>query len=137
MRSTNFNPKGDLIVVPSKIWGRVESKELLLAIDTASASTVIAPDVIEAVGYHPRDGLRVTSVRSAAGVERGYTLKAARFAALGFVLNDFEVHVFDLPAGFGINGLIGLSFLRHLDYEIRSVIGRISVRPAVAEARPS
>jgi hypothetical protein len=31
-----------------------------------------------------------------------------------------------LPEGFGIDGLLGLSFLRHFNYEIRSAEGRIS-----------
>ena len=79
----------------------------------------------------------MTTVRSAVGSEHGYTLKVARLTALGFAMHDFEVNVFDLATGHGIDGLIGLSFLRHFDYEIRSIVGRISVRPAVADPRPS
>ncbi|MBK7073617.1 MAG: hypothetical protein IPH44_15060 [Myxococcales bacterium] len=45
----------------------------------------------------------------------------ARFATLGFSHQRFRVHVFDLAEGYGIDGLVGLSFLDHLNYEIRSV----------------
>jgi hypothetical protein len=52
------------------------------------------------------------------------------FASLGFGFDDFLVHVHDLPAGFGIDGLLWLSFLKRFNYEIRSVEGRIRVEIA-------
>jgi predicted aspartyl protease len=134
MTITHFNPAKDLIVVDSKIWGPCGRERLSFAIDTASAATVIAPYVVDGLGYSPRDGLAITTVRSAVGKEQGYTLKVSRFAALGFVFADFEVNVFDLAGGHGIDGLIGLSFLRHFDYEIRSAAARITVRPAMPDA---
>jgi hypothetical protein len=36
-------------------------------------------------------------------------------------------HVHDLPDGIGIDGLLGLSFLRHFNYEVRSQEGRICI----------
>jgi len=52
-------------------------------------------------------------------------MRAMRFAALGFTTKDFRVHVHDLPEGIGIDGLLGLSFLKQFNYEIRSAEGRI------------
>jgi len=40
-------------------------------------------------------------------------------------IDDFRIHVHDLPETLGIQGLLGLSFLRRLNYEIRSAEGRI------------
>ena len=74
-----------------------------------------------------RPGDTITSVRSAIGKEPGYMLRVARFASFGFSLPDFAVHVHDLPEGFGIDGLLGLSFLRHFNYEVRSHEARILV----------
>lgn len=51
----------------------------------------------------------------------------ARFSALGFTVPDFRIHVFDLAAGYGIDGLIGLSFLRQFNYDVRSADGLIRV----------
>jgi hypothetical protein len=42
------------------------------------------------------------------------------------------VHAHDLPEGWAIHGLIGLSFLRQLNYEIRSTEGRLLVDRAAA-----
>jgi hypothetical protein len=53
-----------------------------------------------------------------------------RLATLGFTLTDFRIHVFDLAAGHGIDGLIGLSFLNELNYEVRSREGLIRVEQA-------
>lgn len=137
MKITEFDRTRDLIIVESKIWGRGRYRDLSLAIDTAAAATVVTPYVIEWIGYTARDGTAITTVRSAIGKEQGYILKVARFAALGFVFQDFEVNVFDLAAGHDIDGLIGLNFLQHFDYEIRSIAGKIAVRPATADTASS
>ena len=65
--------------------------------------------------------------RTAIGKEQGYLLRVAKFSALGYDLPDFRVHVHDLPDGFGIEGLLGLSFLRNFDYEVRSTLGQLRV----------
>ena len=43
------------------------------------------------------------------------------------IITNFRIHAQDLPAGWGIDGLIGLSFLRLFNYEVRSQEGRINV----------
>lgn len=53
--------------------------------------------------------------------------RVSRFSSLGFSATDFTIHVHDLPEGFGIDGLLGLSFLRKLDIEIRFSEGRLLV----------
>jgi hypothetical protein len=43
------------------------------------------------------------------------------------------VHAQDLPEGWGIEGLVGLTFLRQFNYEIRSLEGRILVERAAPD----
>ena len=69
-------------------------------------------------------------LRSAVGREQGYLIRVARFACLGHHSTEYRVHAHDLPEGWGIEGLIGLSFLRQFNYEVRSVEGRILVERA-------
>ena len=64
-------------------------------------------------------------MRSAVGREHGYIIRVARFSSLGHREDNYGVHVQDLPEGWGIEGLIGLTFLRQFNYEIRSADGRI------------
>ena len=98
-----------------------------LALDTGSAHTVIAASLIDDLGYSPRHGEAITTVRTAVGKEQGYVLRVSRFRTLRFTVSDFPVHVFDLPDGFGIDGLVGLSFLRRFNVEIRLAEGRLLV----------
>ncbi len=132
MKVARFDPTGALIIVDAQIWGHGgrEKRLLSLAIDTGSSETVIVPEIVDELGYSPRDGEAVTTVRGAVGKEHGYTLRLARFASLGFAVPDFRVHVFDLASGWGIDGLIGLSYLRQFNYQVRSAEGRLLVERA-------
>jgi len=125
VKITRFDPNASLILVNAMIWGPRGHKGLTLALDTAATLTHIIPDVLDDIGYGPRDGDRVTSITSAIGDEPGYTMKVAKLSALGFSATDFRIHVHDLPESFAFQGLLGLSFLRQLNYEIRSAEGRI------------
>ncbi len=130
MTATRFDRARDLIVVEAVVVGPLWPVLLALAIDTGSTETVVMPWVVDELGYSPRDGKQITRVRSAIGDEHGYTLRVDRFMALGFTREAFRVHVFDLAAGYGIDGLVGLSFLNALNYEVRSREGLVRAEPA-------
>jgi hypothetical protein len=66
-------------------------------------------------------------IRSAAGRESGYLIRVARFACLGYQATEFRLLAHDLPDGWGIDGLVGLSFLRPFNFEIRPTEGRMLV----------
>lgn len=100
---------------------------MTLAFDTAASHTHILPEIIDELGYSPLDGTEITSVSSAIGKETGYMLRLQRFESLGFGFDQFSVHVHDLPTGIGLDGFLGLSFLKNFNYEIRSAEGRIVV----------
>ncbi|MBK9034065.1 MAG: clan AA aspartic protease [Myxococcales bacterium] len=127
MKVTPFDPLDDLIIVPARVDGPNGSLRARLALDTGSSETVVKAELIDMLGYSPRDGEAMTTVRAAVGKEHGYTLKVERFVALGYTVADFRLHVFDLPDGFGIDGLIGLSYLRQFNYQVRSAEGRLLV----------
>ena len=130
MKITRFDPADVLIIVTGRIWGPRGDKQVSLAFDTAATQTHVIPDVLDEIGYSPRHGDRVTSITSAIGEEPGYMMPIPRFSALGFTVEDFRIHVHDLPDTLGIQGLLGLSFLKKFNYEIRSVEGRILVERA-------
>ncbi len=130
MIETRFGRSCGLIVVDANLVGPRREITVMLALDTGSTETVVSPWVVDAVGYSARDGEQLTRVRSAIGDEQGYILRVERFATLGFSHERFRVHVFDLAEGYGIDGLVGLSFLDRLNYEIRSVEGLFRATPA-------
>jgi predicted aspartyl protease len=102
-------------------------RPLKLVVDTGAVETVIVPEILDELGFNPRDGEAITMMRSAVGCEPGYLIRVPQFECLGHLARDFRVHAHDLPSAWNIRGLIGLSFLRHFNYEIRSLEGRICV----------
>ena len=127
MKIRRFDPTDDLIIVKAWLYGPRGYRPLSLALDTAASETHVVPEIVDDLGYSPRHGEAITSVSSAIGKEPGYMLRVSRFASLGFSFPDFPVHVHDLPDGIGIDGLLGLSFLRRFNYEIRSKEGRVLI----------
>ena len=134
MTSLRFNPDGDLIRVPAVVAGNGRRTNVRLAFDTGSTETLLMPHVIALLGYGEQDAIRRTVIRGPCGSEPGYILRVGRFTALGFSILDFVVHAHDLPADHGIDGLLGLSFLRHFNDEIRSVEGIIKIERAALPA---
>ena len=132
MKTTRFDNSRDLIMLEGGVWGpRKGSKRLLrLVLDTGAVETIIIPEILDELGYSARQGDAITVMRSAVGREEGYMIRVSRFACLGHQASDFRVHAHDLPEGWGIDGLIGLSFLQKLNYEVRTVEGRILVERA-------
>jgi predicted aspartyl protease len=132
VKVTRFDHARDLIIVEGRVWGPAarQSRSLRLVLDTGAGETIIVPEVLDALGYSPRHGEERTVIRSAVGREEGYMIRVARFATLQHHATEFRIHAHDLPEGWEIEGLIGLSFLRQLNYEIRSREGRILVERA-------
>jgi hypothetical protein len=130
MKVTRFDPNDDLIIVEGRVWGSrpQRSRPIRLVPDTGAAETIIIPEVLDELGYSALGGEARTVMRSAVGHEEGYLIRIARLACLGHQAGDFRVHAQDLPEGWGIEGLIGLTFLRQFNYEIRSTEGRILVQ---------
>lgn len=125
MTVTHFDPNGTLVIISAHVWGPRGDTKVSLALDTGATLTHVVPDFLDGIGYGPQHGDRVMSVTSAIGEEPGYMMPLSRFSALGFTFENFRVHVHDIPNALGVHGLLGLSFLRQLNYEIRSDEGRI------------
>ncbi len=124
---TYFETSQKLIFVTGTIKGPRAASQVRLVLDTGASETLIVPEVAEEIGYGPRDGEGRTTVSSALGKEHGYRLRVAQLSTLGFSLRNYPVNVFDLAESDDIHGLIGLSFLKLFNYEVRSEEGRILV----------
>jgi predicted aspartyl protease len=127
MRVTSpFDYEGELILVEVKLRGPRGAALRRLVLDTGAAATTLLPEVIDELGYTAHDGNRRTRVHSAIGEEHGYSLNVAEFSALGVTTPNFMVNVFDLDHE-GFDGLLGMNFLRHFNFEVRPEDRRILV----------
>jgi hypothetical protein len=122
-----------MIMVEATLWGPNGQADLYLALDTASAHTLVLPEIMDGLGFNPSHGEKITNVYSAVSSEQGYVIRAPQFSALGFTRTGFLIHVFDLAERSGIDGLLGLSFLHHYNYTVRSTEGLLLVEEAVAD----
>lgn len=57
---------------------------------------------------------------------RSTDTRVAEFSALGVTTPDFMVNVFDLDQE-GVDGLLGMNFLRHSNFEVRPADRRILI----------
>lgn len=82
MKATRFSPSDDLIIVDCRVWGPQlrSARPARLVVDTGAAVTVIVPEILDELGYNPRDGEAITVMRSAVGREQGYLIRVVRFA---------------------------------------------------------
>jgi clan AA aspartic protease (TIGR02281 family) len=128
-RETPFATHRELIFVRGRIAGPLGTTTVRFVLDTGAVYTTITPEVADDIGYSARDGTRRTRVRTAIGSEQGYVLPVSELSALGVAMRNFPVHVFDLGHD-DVDGLVGLNFLNHLNYEIRSAERRIFIEPA-------
>ena len=121
---TTFDLVGDLIGVDAIVTGPTGTTDVKLILDTAAVLTTLVPSVAESIGYSAalRVGWSVT--RTAAAEERGYIVRA-EVSTLGFTMPNHRVVVADL--GYGIDGVLGINFLRHFNLEIRFADRRIVV----------
>lgn len=126
---TAFDRDAPLIVVTGRVVGPLGPRRVELVLDTGAEETIIAPEVLDKLGYSARDGDAFSSVSSIIGREVGYFIRVRSFEALGYTLPDFRVAAHDFPDGFGIDGLLGLSFLRRFDLDLRWKTGEIHLTP--------
>lgn len=115
-----FQFLGELIVVEVRLRGPRSESVRNLVLDTGAAATTLIPEVIDDLGYSARDGNKRSRVHSAIGEEHGYSLNVAEFSALGVTTPNFMVNVFDLDHE-AFDGLLGMNFLRHFNFEVRPV----------------
>ena len=125
-----FDPSLNLIIVEGVVTGPLGQRRIDLALDTGSTETLLSPEILDHLGYNPKDAEAVTTVTSVVGVEPGYLRRVERFSALGHDFSNFQIHAHDLPENCGLDGLLGLNFLLQFNYEIRSKEGLIRLELA-------
>jgi clan AA aspartic protease (TIGR02281 family) len=124
--SRSFVRERELIIVEAKVVGPANATKARLVLDTGAAATTLVPELIEDIGYTRRNGFKKAKVHTAVGEEKGYWLRVAEFSVLGVTTPDFAVTVFPLGHP-DIDGLVGMNFLRHFNFEVRPAERRILI----------
>lgn len=116
-----FNPHHGLIVVGAELYGPSRSIVLRLALDTGASTTMISIAPLATAGYDPALVGERVQVTTAAGSEFLPRLTIERLSSLGCDRADLAILGHTLPPSTGVDGLLGLDFLRgqHLSIDFR------------------
>jgi hypothetical protein len=111
--TTAFNPQEELIVVKAILEGPSgQSVSVRLALDTASTGTLIGVKSVSAAGYDLANATTHSRLTTASGVHSAPRLTMTKLSALGRSRANFSILAHTLPVGSGIDGLLGLDFIR-------------------------
>jgi hypothetical protein len=125
--SDQFDSRDGLILVRVKLWGPDGDTVLTLALDTGATDTLIGIGPLVTVGYDPvlaHDRVQVTTGSSVEFVAR---IVLDKIQALDQVRTSFRVLCHTLPTSAGVDGLLGLDFLRGQSLSIDFREGLISL----------
>jgi predicted aspartyl protease len=109
--STPFNASVGLIVVSARLCGPQGQVDLQLALDTGATTTVIRTDALETIGLDLSSAAR-TTVTTGSGVTFSPRVTLDRVVALGHSSFDLHVIAHTIPRSAGVDGVLGLDFLR-------------------------
>jgi predicted aspartyl protease len=107
-----FDSNDGLIIVAAELQGPSGNAILRLALDTGATTTLINSSVLVATGYDPAASPTRSEVTTGSGVEYVARAVLLRLSALGRQRSDFAVLAHTLPPSAGVDGLLGLDFLR-------------------------
>jgi clan AA aspartic protease (TIGR02281 family) len=96
-----------------KISGPASVREIDMLLDTGAVYTVIAWDVAKDIGYDPAVSTRRVSIVTANGVIEAPLITVTAVQLADVQVNAVDVICHDIPEITGIEGLLGLSFLRN------------------------
>jgi len=117
-------------VVPVELIGGPQSRVVDMALDTGATFVMVPWHVAEALGHDPAVSRKRTTLTTASSVEVTPIVTFKSVRALALEVQDIETVCHDLPPGSRVEGLLGLSFLKHLDLDVH-------FRRGVLEARGS
>ena len=122
-----FDPQQGLIIVGAELWGPTGSAVLRLALDTGATSTVISVALLVAVGYDPALVSERVQITTGSGVEFAARVTLDKIVTLGQERMDFPVLGHTLPPSTGVDGLLGLDFLRGQQLTVNFRNGQVTL----------
>ena len=120
-----FNPQNGLVVVPAELWGPSDSAVLRMALDTGATGTIVNTKMLVALGYDPELITDRDQIFTGSGVELVPRVLLDRIWVLGKECARFPVLGHTMPPSAGIDGLLGLDFLRGWNLTIDFRTGQV------------
>ncbi len=123
----SFDPDDGLVIVKAELTGPSGSAILRLALDTGATSTLLNAAMLTSVGYDPALSPERLEVTTGSGVEYVPEVIVSKVKALGQKRSNFAVLCHTLPSSAGVDGILGIDFLRRQIVKIDFRDGKISL----------
>lgn len=131
MGEQRFDLQHNVITVDAKIEGRgTRFIYLRMVLDTGASLTVIPWNIAEALGYDPARSPRRVQFMTGSGMEAAPVFAVEGMEVLGVRINRVPVLCHDLPQRSLVDGLLGLSFLKHCRMSVDFKGGSLSLEPS-------
>ena len=117
MTAYRIDPKAPIIAVYAEIRGAIIAR-LKMVLDTGATYTLIPWDIADVLGYDPAYSKQKVDITTASGTEKAPLITVSRLSVLGKEAKDVPCIVHDLPETSGVDGLLGLSFLKRFKLSI-------------------
>jgi predicted aspartyl protease len=126
--SDSFDPNLEAVLVRGMVSGPSGlAVKVTLVLDTGATTSVMNSDALTRVGYDPAASPDREKVLTGGGVQNLPRLVLNRLETLGQDRIDFPVLCHDFPPTAGIDGLLGLDFLRGLVLTLDFRVGFITL----------
>lgn len=122
-----FDPQQGLVIVHVELAGPAGEAVLRLALDTGATFTVVNVGMLVALGYDPALSPDRVQVTTGSGIEFAPRVTVERIRALGQERRGFPVLGHTLPPSAGVDGLLGLDFLREQSLTLDFRAGELTV----------
>jgi predicted aspartyl protease len=85
-----------------------------MVLDTGATFTIVSWGIAELLGYASENTSQIKII-TASGTETVKTLHVSKLRALGKEMRNLKIVCHDLPAESGVDGLLGLDFLKNFN----------------------
>jgi predicted aspartyl protease len=110
--SFSFDLDERAVIVRVRIWGPRGRTVVRFALDTGATETLVNWDITVLLGYDPSASPSRERITTGSGVEFAPEISIDRIEAIGMERLQFPVLCHTLPPSAGVDGLLGLDFLR-------------------------
>jgi len=126
--SFSFDATQGLVIVRAELEGPSGSAILRLALDTGATGTLINAGILVSVGYDPALAPDRIQVTTGSGIEFAPRVVVNKITILGQTRANWAVLCHTLPPSAGVDGLLGLDFVRGQVLQIDFRQGRIELK---------
>ncbi|NTV30682.1 clan AA aspartic protease [candidate division WWE3 bacterium] len=123
--SLRFDPSAGIILIDADLHGRVIERSRLV-FDTGATYCMLPWKLVTALGIEINQNNTIQTT-TASTIETSPIITIPIMTVLGFSVKNVSCIVRDLPSVSGVDGLLGLSFLKHFKMKVDFAKGELEL----------